>query len=216
MKIKNMLPLNLQMFAKEEDDDKDENLVDNEDNNGENDDSRKDSKEKTFSQKDVNAMMAKEKNEGRKATLNALGVENVEDAKKAIEFFKKFNETFNGEKNPEEIQKALEGEKTKAEERAMEAENKLACIMAGVNKDSIDDVLAIASAKVTEDKDLSKVLEEMKTQAKYSGFYNEVKESTGTGSDMGHGKSNDVKQSLAQRLAEQNKSSKTNKKSYFS
>lgn len=205
------LPLNLQLFAEEKDDNED----DKEKEQNQNDDS-KDKGEKTFTQKDVSAMMTKEKNEGRQSVLNALGVEKVEDAKAALDFFKKFNETFNGEKSPEEIQKALEGDKSKAEERALAAENKLACIMAGVNRDSVEDVLAIASPKITEDKDLAKVIEEMKSQAKYSSFFSEEGDKDkGTGSDVGHGRESGSGTSRAKALAEANKNNASKKSSFF-
>lgn len=209
------IPLNLQVFADSKDKDNEDN--EGKENEGTDHGSESEAKsEKTFSQKDVSLMMTKEKNEGRQAVLNALGVEKVEDAKAALEFFKKFNETFSGDKTPEEIQKALESDKTKAEERALAAENKLACVMAGVNKDSVDDVLAIASPKVTEDKDLAKVIEEMKSQAKYSSFFSEhSNKDEGTGSDIGHGKEADNKVSRAKALAEANKNNASKKSSFF-
>lgn len=216
---RSLIPLNLQLFAKDNEDDINENDNDENDGDGKNDADEKDQNQsgKTFTQKDVTAMMAKEKNEGRKSILNALGVENVEDAQKAMKFFTKFNETFNGEKSPEEIQKILEADKSKAEQRAVDAENKLACVMAGVNKDSIEDVMAIASPKVTDDKDLSKVIEEMKTQAKYASFFSseDSGKDKGTGKDPGHGKEKEENDSRAKKLAEGIKSNSSQKKSSY-
>ena len=122
-------------------------------------------------------MMAKEKKEGKKAILNALGFKSLEQARKSI------SET-NKNKNDENETK------NEALLRAERAENKLTCIMAGVNKESIEDALAIALNKVDEDTDLEEVLEEMKKQKKYSGFFdleeNEEKKD-GTGRKPGKG-----------------------------
>ena len=75
-------------------------------------------------------------------------------------------------KNPAEVAEALTQAKAAVDaalatinaDRAAAAEAKLACVTAGVQKDSIDDVLAIAAAKVTDDKNLDAVLEEMKKE----------------------------------------------------
>lgn len=208
--MKKSLPLNLQFFA--EDNNGGDNNNDNQDNSGSK------SGEKTFTQEEVNRMMATEKNEGRKAVLNALGVKDVDEAKKAIDYFNSqagSNDNTNLGKEPD-VNKELEEKKNDAEQRALAAENKLACVLAGVSKDSVDDVLSIAMSKVTDEKKLSTVLEEMKSVAKYSGFFGTEEEKKGTGSDVGHiGKGNNGQKGMAQRLAEQNKPNQNNKKSYF-
>lgn len=207
---------------KELDDDQLDNLGEGDNNGGDN--GGKDDSEKKFTQAQVNEMMAKEKREGKRSVLNALGITDIEEAKKALASYKegKFFDDENGKGEPNtgaakaEVDKELKEAKDKAEGRAKAAENKLACVMAGVNKDSVDDVLSIALNKVSEDKDLTNVLEEMKTTAKYSGFFSAVSESKGTGSDPGHsGGKKDNPESLGKRLAEKSKSNSNNKSSYF-
>ena len=165
-------------------------------------------------------MMAKEKNEGKRSILKSLGFKNEEDAQEAI---KKYNEYIEknkteDEKNQEKLTKA-ESDKNKALERAKNAENKLACFNAGISKDYIDDVLAIASFKISDDKNIDDVLSDMKKDSKYSTFFGDTG-SNGTGSTPGHTAGtqtssfgNDYGKTLGS-VGNSNKSSET-KSSYF-
>lgn len=226
MKKKNeekLLRYNLQLFA-EGDDSGDNN---NSDNNGNNDDANhgaddQNHGEKTFTQSEVSNMMAKEKKEGKRAILKSLGFESEDDAKKAIEGYNKYLE---GQKSESEKQKeALDkanSEKTEALKRAKAAENKVACYNSGIASEYIDDVLAIASTKVSDEKDLVEVLKEMKEDKKYESFFEKDSSSGskhGTGSNPGHsGNGDDDKNDLGKRLAEQRKNSMSTaaKSSYF-
>jgi hypothetical protein len=229
-KEKFYLPLsyNLQFFAddkEEQDEEQDDDSENKDDNNGGSDDG-KDSgkkKEKTFTQSQVNKLMSREKKEGRSALLNALGFKTEDEAKKAVDLY---NALIGSQKSEEDKAKEdaskLETQKTDAEKRAEIAENKLACIMAGVNKESVDDVLAIASTKIDENNDLAKVLESMRGQAKYAVFFEESQEDdknkdTGTGHDTSHGrkKSEAKKGSYGASLAERANKAQNNKSSYF-
>lgn len=233
------LPLNLQFFA-DEDEDEDEDLDEDGKDSREDDDSKdeagkaKDSKqnndnsnkdEKTFTQKQVNRMMAKEKREGKNSAISSLGFKDEEEAKKAAAFYKAYLESQESDEDvANEEKQNLKNDKVSAEKRAEEAEMKLACLMAGVNKESVEDVMAIARAKMTEDDKLEDVLGEMRKQAKYSSFFSESdtddkQKDDGTGHDSGHGKKgkdgDDRKGSFGKRLAENSQPSKSKKKSYF-
>lgn len=208
-KEKKLLPLNLQFFAEDPnngDGDGDEGENQNDSGNG----------EKTFTQKDVTAMMAKEKNEGRRSQLKSLGFANEQealDALKELDEYRKSKKT--KEENLENDVKNLSGDKQKAIERAEAAEQKLSCFTAGVNKDCIDDVLAIAKTKVTDDKSLDDVLGEMKKDNKYTSFFSTSSSNNGTGSNPGH--SNGHESNLGdfgKRLAEKSSGKKVDK-SYF-
>lgn len=213
MKNERMFPLNLQFFA----DDSNDNGNDQSGNEDQN--SNDNSGEKTFTQTEVNNMMAKEKNEGKRSILKSLGFKNEDEAKEAIT---KYNEIIESKKTDEdkakETMKKIKDDASEALNRALIAESKLACFALGINKDYIDDVLAIASNKVTEDKDLETVLKEMKDDEKYKSFFvsENQNNSSGTGSNAGH--SNNVgdkfKQGYGERLAKNNKSKQT-KSSYF-
>lgn len=182
--LKEILPLNLQFFA-ESDPTNDDPTIESEDEKVETDQDESGT-ERTFTQKEVSAIMAKEKRQGKNSVLKNLGFNSEEDAKKAFNLLKALTDSqkTDEQKIIDEKDEAAKG-KDKAEERAIKAENKLACLMAGVSKDCIDDVLAIASAKVDEDNELSDVLEEMKKNKRYSLFFGESEE-TEDETDKGH------------------------------
>lgn len=145
--------------------------------------------QKTFTQEEVNRMMTREKREGKKSVLSSLGFKTEDEAKNAM---KLLNALMDSQKTPEDKAndkvKGAESEKEAAERRAEAAENKLACVMAGVAKDAVDDVLAIALLKVSDDKPLDKVLADMKKEKRYSSFFGQEHGSgEGTGNEPGHG-----------------------------
>ena len=204
--VKRMLPYNLQFFAAKGDGDNDANGEnDNQDNNdNQDDDNNPDSKcqqkEKVFTQSQVNAMMSREKKQGRQAALNALGFKTEDDAKKAIALLNALQDSQKSEE--EKLNEKINNQKddlSEAVKRAIVAENKLSCISANVKKEAIDDVLAIASTKISDEKDLDSVLEEMKKDTKYSSFFEGTKQ--GTGSNPGHSKQNDGVEKMGARLA---------------
>lgn len=200
MRKKNLLPFNIQFFADGEGDPSGEpgaggendpgngNSNDNKNSSGESGDGSE--TQKTFTQEQVTAMMAREKRQGRNAVIKDLGFKSENEAKNA---FKLLSALLDSQKTPED--KAKDGEnaakdkENEALRRAEAAENKLACLMAGVNNDSIEDALAIALLKVTEEKPIDKVLAEMKKEKRYSSFFGEDSPSgSGTGSKPGHSK----------------------------
>jgi len=227
LKEKKYLPMNLQLFA-EPGQDNQNNAGDNNNNNANNNSSGEangnqgqngNSGEKTFTQTEVNNMMTKEKNEGKRAILKSLGFKDEEEAKKSIEEYNKYLESkkTDDEKKAEAL-KTAKSEKDEAIKRASLAESKLACYNAGVSKDYIDDVMLIASSKVTEEKTLDTVLEEMKKDKKYESFFGETSSSTsgGTGSNAGHSSSgNNPKDNYGERLAEKANANQKTKSSFF-
>ena len=223
MKNLKLFPLDLQFFADSENDGNENNKNDNgsEQNDGQSNtdnDAGKKENEKAFTQEQVNRMMAKEKNEGKKSVLKSLGFADEDEAKKAMALFKAMvdSQKTEQEKSEEEMAKK-DKELSELKVKAEEAENKLLCLQNGVDKDAIDDVLAIAKLKVTDSKDLSKVLSEMKKDGKYASFFADSK-NDGTGNDPGHsggshGGDGDYGKRLAERLA--GKSSKEKKSNFF-
>lgn len=130
------------------------------------------SEEKKFTQSEVSKMMTREKQQGKQSVLNALGFKTEKDAKDALNLLKALQDSQKSEEEKvEEAKNTAIQEKAEAEKRAEMAEAKLACIVNGADKDSIDDVLTIALTRVTDDKDLEAVIGEMKKQAKYSSFF---------------------------------------------
>lgn len=137
---------------------------------------------KTFTQAELSAVAANEKKQGKQSIMNLFGVKDEKEAKEQAEAFKKWQES---QKDLETKLKDSQTSLNEANSKAAAAENKLTLLMAGVNKDSIEDALAIAALKVTDDKDLNAVIEEMKKEPKYKGFFT-VAGSSGTGNPDGH------------------------------
>lgn len=217
--LKKLLNYDLQLFA--DGDDSGSNDGDNNGNNNDDVDHDTDDQnrgEKTFTQSEVSNMMAKEKNEGKRSVLKALGFKSENDAKEAIEKYNKYLEDQKSEadKQKEALDKA-NNEKDEAIKRAKNAEDKVACYAIGINPECVDDVLAIASTKVSDEKDLETVLKEMKEDKKYGSFF--VKESSGskhgTGSNAGHSGNEDKEENLGKRLAEARKASTNKTKSNY-
>lgn len=217
---KTILPFNLQLFA--EGDGADENKDDQNDDGDSEDDSdddndNNDKEEKKFTQSELSAVATTEKKQGRKSAFRELGFKNEKEAKAEMAEFKKWKES---QLTPEQkAQKDLDDSKeatSEAEKRAQAAEEKLAVVIAGVRKDSIDDVLVIARVKVTEDKSLDDVLNEMKKEERYKSFFGSSEDiaNQGTGSNLGHRKGGSGKENIGARLAKQ-QHSENKKSSYF-
>ena len=204
------------------DDDSDDNDGDNSDDDS--DDSKgndgKDSKK--FTQEDMNKRATAEKKQGRRSAFKEMGFKSEKDAKEQLAEFKKWKES---QLTPEQKLKAqiddANNDKSEAEKRAEAAENKLAALEAGVKKDAVDDAVAIAMLKVTDDKSLDDVLNEMKTQPKYKGFFDgsgddddSDDDKGGTGSSLKH-KRGSKEDSIGKRLGQQASKSVVTKSNFF-
>lgn len=164
---------------------------------------------KTFTQEEVNRLMKAEKESAKKALLKELG---VEDAKSAKEGLAKYKEIL--EKDKTETQKAqdtanaAEKAKQEAEKRAILAEAKVEVLSAGCKPEYLEDVITLALKKVSDDKDLSTVVKEMKEDSKYVAFFGESGSGSGdkgTGGGSGFRKKGDPekKGNLGSRLGAQ-------------
>lgn len=161
MKVKERYGImNLQIFAGEGGDGSGEG-DDQEDESDEEEDSDENGEdEKKFSQKDVDAAVEKRlARERRKWNRQQEKKKDGDNAGK------------DGDEESEETKA-----RKKAESRASKAEEKLACFEAGVAKDSIDDVAALARSYMAsnEDLDLEDAIE--KVLKKYPHFKNTAKE----------------------------------------
>ena len=175
---------------------------------------------KTYTQEEVNALLAKEKRQGKNSVLKALGLQSVDEGKATIEAAQK---AANANKTAEEVaEEALNAEKTarsKAESDLTVAQRTIAVMKAGFKPEYVDDVVAIASIKITEDKDFDAVIEDMK---KTHQFYlvEQKKEDPGTGTPVAGFKKtekNSTEKSYGQRLAENKVAEfqKANKVNFF-
>ena len=180
--------------------------------------------EKTFTQAEVNKMMAKEKHQGVNSVYNELGIKPGD--KKALAAVKEYLASQKSEE-----QKALEAEAAKAQEvadaeqRATMAEAKAEAMMLGVQSQFVDDAVTLALAKVAAEDgtDIKTALGELKT--KYPVWFGTTEEDgkddkskvgqKGTGSSVKSSdkdKGNDGK-SLGARLAAKKKG--TGKSTYW-
>lgn len=164
MKYMNMkkkyLTLELQLFAEEDEggDGDDAGEGDDQDDD-DSDEDGEDENEKKYSQKDMNDVVKKRlAREKRKWQREQQKNKSKEDNK---------NDSDKEESEDSKARKA-------AEERASKAEAKNACYEAGVTKDSVDDVVALARAYMAADEDLD--LEEAieKVVKKYPQFKKET------------------------------------------
>ena len=90
--------------------------------------------ERTFTQAEVNAMMAREKNHGRASVLNELGIEDNGNLKESLAGYKQW--VASQKTDLQKAQESLATERTAketAQSELQKANNKLAAIQAGVN-----------------------------------------------------------------------------------
>ena len=188
----------------------------------EEDKKEKGKEEKSFTQKQVTAMMTKEKKQGRAAAYKELGI-NPKDTK-MINMFKAFiasqktDEEKEAERQSEEAAKLEE-----ANNRAMIAEAKAEAMLLGVQPKYVEDIIALAISKIKDDdSNIKTIIGEYKT--KYPDWFKESEDEKkeekkgqkGTGSSVKTGKEKGSKEEtkgMGARLAAQRKTS--NKKSSY-
>ena len=210
LRASNLIPLNLQIFSEEQDEEQEEDTEDEE---------QEEEEPKTFTQEEVNRMMAKEKRQGKRSAIKELGFKDEKEAKKAFEEYKKWSDSqkTDGDKQDDSAKK-LEVEKSIAEKKAEYAERKVVALTNGVKKEMLDDFIALASIKVTDDEDFEDVVEGMKKV--YKAFFNDLEDDPedvgkkGTGSTVKSTKKKAVESTYGKRLAEQRKPTVA-KSSYF-
>lgn len=135
------LPMNLQFFAEGGDDDGGDGAGDGDDQDGdESDEDGDDAEEKKYTEKDIEEAVKKRlARERRKWKRQASASDNPDSGDKAGDGDQD-NETYKERKAREE-----------AEKKAEELENKWICLEHDVNKNSVDDVLALAKVYMSKD-----------------------------------------------------------------
>lgn len=221
-----LVTMNLQKFAEEEDKDKDESDGDGEEeekdtSTGETKVDEKKDEGKTFTQAQLNKMMAREKQQGRVAALKEFGIDPKDP--KALE---KLKSAIDSMKTDEQKSSEAQAEKDKAyaeaERRALVAEAKVTALQEGIQPKYVDDAITLAMAKITDDgsqDELKTVIGELKTR--HPNWFEESEEGTsskkGTGSsikNLDKGKKKEEDTGIGARLAAQRKP-KTSQQSYW-
>ena len=198
----------------------------NNEGNGSNEDNK--STEKTFTQKQVTAMMSKEKKQGKEAAYREMGI-NPGDSK-MISMFKAFIESQKtDEQKANEIAAQQAVKIAEAEERAKIAEAKAEAMQLGILPQYADDAVMLVLAK-SKDTDIKSVVEELKTKYPIwfnadntddNGTNNNSTGQKGTGSSVKNdnkgGNGSDDGKGLGARLAAQRRTqNNSNKKSFWS
>ena len=119
--------------------------------------------EKTYTQAQVNAMLANEKRQGKQAILRALGIKDVNEGKSKMQQQQQTNQQQLDEENQAaQLLSNARQAQAEAEQRAQAAERKLAVLKLGVRPEYVDDVVFIASGKATDSEDFDAVISGMK------------------------------------------------------
>lgn len=182
-------------------------------------------KEKESKTNDVD--VEKTKKQGVNEILAALGVDSKEDLQTIVSQYKQEQENKKTDlEKANDSNKSLTKRLVEEKERADIAEAKLAAITLGAKPDLVDDLVIVAKSKVTEDKKILDVIEEIKKSNSGSVYFVSEEENkedkkrrtvTRTNSKMQEKKQKEEKEEveggLAQRLFARKQ---TTKSSYFS
>lgn len=171
-----------------------------------------------FSQSDVSRMMAREKQQGRNAAFNELGIDPNDTATMNL-----IKTILAAQKANEEPPVAPSSELIEAQHRADIAEAKAEAMMLGASPQYVDDIVTLATAKLDSagETDFKAVLESIKT--KYPVWFGQKDDDSkpghrGTGSTLpsysGNNKGGSGELSLGQRLAASKKPTRA-AKSYW-
>ena len=174
---------------------------------------------KTFTQDDVNRMMAKEKKQGRSSAFNELGIDpsNEKMVKAAKAFFSKLSDNDDGD--DADGNGSDDGKSSELEYELVMANAKIAAMKQGVNPQYVDDVVTLVSNRMKQDESMKLDTAIGELKKKYPGWF--VVEQTsknigkfGTGASISASSSKGADDSLGKRLAAQRKVS-SSKKSYW-
>lgn len=177
--------------------------------------------EKTYTQAQVNVMLANEKRQGKQAILRALGIKDVNEGKSKMQQQQQtIQQQLDEENQAAQLLANARQAQAEAEQRAQAAERKLAVLKLGVRPEYVDDVVFIASGKATDSEDFDAVISGMKET---HSFYfvqdnNSNQNNNGTGGNTNFKKQQQQQEqagALGKRLAEQRMKAVENKVKFF-
>jgi len=169
---------------------------------------------KSYTQAQINSMMANEKRTARQALLKELGFE-VKDDQSFTDTLANIKKTLDAGKSEQQLDKEAknkaEGDAKAATARAELAEMKVSALTAGVNPKRLDDMIILAQAKIAKGQTADQAFADLKKD--YPDAFG-AEASGGTGSHVNPAnKGGNDGESRGARLAKQNKTSA--KSSYF-
>lgn len=171
--------------------------------------------DKTFTQEQVNSMIAAEKRKNLSSVYKGLGFDSEEAAKAFVDKYKGEEE-----KNKTDLVKAqerasqLEAEKSAEAAKAQDLQYRFDAMAEGCDAKSAADVVVLAKAKMSDDKDFAAALKEVKDQ--YPAMFGQTDNGNGGGTGGGGTsprqklKNGDLS-GIGKRLAEQRKQNSTTK-----
>ena len=177
--------------------------------------------EKTYTQAQVNVMLANEKRQGKQAILRALGIKDVNEGKSKMQQQQQTTQQQLDEENQAaQLLSNARQAQINAEARAQAAERKLSVLKAGVRPEFVDDVVYIATGKATDAEDFEEVVTAMKET---HSFYfvqdnNSNQNNNGTGVNTNFKKQQQQQEqagALGKRLAEQRMKAMEKKVKFF-
>lgn len=167
-KFKTLLPLDIQYFGGTEGQPQESgnNQQPNEPHQNHQQESQQD---KTFTQEDVNNLIAKEKKKSTEKLLKELGIEDFENAKEGLQKFKEWQESQKTEQEKQaELLQTLEKEKNTLAEENNNLKTQLAALKVGVKAESVEDVVVLAQKYVSDEVDIDKAIQQV--LEKYPNF----------------------------------------------
>ncbi|UJS28479.1 hypothetical protein L2Z53_03790 [Macrococcoides canis] len=148
--MKDFLKLNLQFFSEPEGNQEPNN--DNPEGQSNDNDTKPNETEKTFSQQDVNNIAAKEAKSAQEKLLKELGIEDFNSAKEGLQKFQEWQDAqkTDAEKKDEQLNQLTDTNTSlQAENNTLKAQ--ISAMKQGVNSESIEDVVALAERQVSDD-----------------------------------------------------------------
>mgnify|MGYP001259425758 CR=1 FL=1 len=189
-----LIPLDLQFFADDGGDGGDpDNSGGNPDNSGGSHEGSggnpEDRDVKTFTQEDVNNIAAKEAKKAQEKILKQLGIEDFERAKEGMQRFREWQDQqkTEAERQAERL-KELESKYEQATKQNEIYQGQLLALKAGVLPDNVEDVVALAKSKVSEDVDMEEAISQIVEKYPHFKGEEEKKSSFSTGN---HGDNSD-------------------------
>lgn len=170
---------------------------------------------KSYTQEQLNSMMAREKRTARQAILKELGVD-AKDEKGFTAAIAEIKKTLDAGKTQQQLdaeaKKNAEDKLAESEAKNARLELKVAALAAGAKAEALDDVITLAVSKISDSEPAEKVLKDLKT--KYPTLFGESGSAgTGNSNNPPRNKAGNSNLSLGKRLAQNNKTN--TKSSYF-
>lgn len=129
----------------------------------------------TFSQEDVNNIVAREAKKAQEKLLKQLGIEDFDNAKEGFQKFQEWQESqkTEAEKQAEQLEE-LQSENESKDTTINQLQAQLSALKTGVIADSVEDVVALAKNYVSDDVDMDTAIKQV--IEKYPHFAKEEQE----------------------------------------